>query len=73
MTLGPRKRVPSLTLVRGTPVPGEATGHDRDDTGGPQPREIDWSILMAHAQTGDSDAYRRLLEEIGRASCRGRV
>jgi RNA polymerase sigma-70 factor (ECF subfamily) len=27
-------------------------------------RDIDWSILMARAQSGDADAYRRLLEEI---------
>jgi RNA polymerase sigma-70 factor (ECF subfamily) len=30
----------------------------------PTPHEIDWSILMARAQGGDSGAYRRLLEEI---------
>jgi RNA polymerase sigma-70 factor (ECF subfamily) len=27
-------------------------------------RELDWSILMARAQSGDRAAYRRLLEEI---------
>ena len=27
-------------------------------------RELDWSILMARAQSGDRDAYRRLLGEI---------
>ncbi len=27
-------------------------------------RGVDWSILMAHAQAGDQDAYRRLLQEI---------
>ena len=27
-------------------------------------RGVDWAILMAHAQSGDQDAYRRLLEEI---------
>ncbi len=27
-------------------------------------RGIDWSILMAHGQSGDQEAYRRLLEEI---------
>lgn len=64
MTFGPRKGAPPLTLVKGMRASAEATGHDRDGSGGPQPREIDWSILMAHAQAGDSDAYRRLLEEI---------
>lgn len=28
------------------------------------PPELDWSIMMAHAQAGDSDAYRRLLAGI---------
>ncbi len=27
-------------------------------------RELDWSILMAHAQDGEREAYRRLLGEI---------
>jgi RNA polymerase sigma-70 factor (ECF subfamily) len=27
-------------------------------------RELDWSTLMARAQGGDRDAYRRLLGEI---------
>lgn len=27
-------------------------------------RALDWSILMAHAQAGEHEAYRRLLEEI---------
>ncbi|HEY0274536.1 MAG TPA: sigma factor, partial [Paenirhodobacter sp.] len=25
---------------------------------------MDWSILMAHGQRGDADAYRRLLEDL---------
>lgn len=28
------------------------------------PRGVDWAILMAHAQSGERDAYRRLLKEI---------
>lgn len=28
------------------------------------PRDVDWAILMAHAQGGDREAYRRLLKEI---------
>ena len=27
-------------------------------------REVDWAILMAHAQAGDRAAYRRLLQEV---------
>lgn len=30
----------------------------------PAARELDWSILMAHAQAGEQAAYRRLLDEI---------
>ena len=43
---------PILKLVRGGPAPS------------PQVRELDWSILMARAQDGDANAYRRLLESI---------
>jgi RNA polymerase sigma-70 factor, ECF subfamily len=64
MTSGLRRRAPPLTLVKGVPDPGKATGHDREARGGPLPNELDWSILMARGQAGDSAAYRRLLEEI---------
>src|SRR5215475_6044626 len=30
----------------------------------PAVRDLEWSILMAHAQDGDSGAYHRLLEEV---------
>ncbi|MDG4885422.1 sigma-70 family RNA polymerase sigma factor [Mesorhizobium sp. WSM4884] len=43
---------PVLKLVRGVAAPS------------PQVRELDWSILMARAQDGDANAYRRLLESI---------
>ncbi|TPO10678.1 sigma-70 family RNA polymerase sigma factor [Mesorhizobium sp. B1-1-5] len=43
---------PALKLVR-----GEAALP-------PQVQELDWSILMARAQDGDANAYRRLLESI---------
>jgi RNA polymerase sigma-70 factor (ECF subfamily) len=43
---------PALKLVRGGTVPS------------PRVRELDWSILMARAQDGDANAYRRLLENI---------
>ena len=47
-----RKRREALTLVSDNlAVP-------------PVVRELDWSILMAHAQKGERDAYRRLLGEI---------
>ena len=51
-----RRAVTALTLV-------ERVGEERPDRAS-APREIDWSILMARAQGGDSVAYRRLLEEI---------
>lgn len=43
---------PVLKLVKGGSNPS------------PRVRELDWSILMARAQDGDADAYRRLLESI---------
>ncbi len=43
---------PVLKLVGGGTAPS------------PQVRELDWSILMARAQDGDANAYRRLLESI---------
>ena len=43
---------PVLKLVKGAAAPL------------PQVRELDWSILMARAQDGDANAYRRLLESI---------
>jgi RNA polymerase sigma-70 factor (ECF subfamily) len=49
----------------------DAAPHRREDpqaepAGGsiPKVRAVDWSILMAHAQSGDQQAYRQLLEEI---------
>jgi RNA polymerase sigma-70 factor (ECF subfamily) len=49
---GSRHRRQTLTLV--------------SDTTRAEPfvRELDWSILMAHAQDGEREAYRRLLGEI---------
>jgi RNA polymerase sigma factor (sigma-70 family) len=40
-----------------TPAPPNASHSPRD-------RDLDWSILMARGQRGESDAYCRLLEEI---------
>ena len=42
---------------------GEPQAEQVGATGG-KARGVDWSILMAHAQSGDQDAYRRLLAEI---------
>lgn len=47
-----RKRREKLTLVSDADRPPAAM------------HELDWSILMAHAQTGEREAYRRLLGEI---------
>lgn len=61
MTSGPPKRAPPLTVIEGSPsTGGDAFDFARDK----RPDSVDWSILMAHAQTGDATAYRRLLEEI---------
>ena len=51
-----RNRLPLLTVIRDDQQGGTA------QTG--SVRELDWSILMARAQGGDRDAYRRLLGEI---------
>jgi len=52
-----------LAVVAGNAA---ATGADADNASGARifARDLDWSILMARAQSGDADAYRRLLEEI---------
>ncbi len=51
MSLSKPGRGPALSLVK----EGMATR---------LPHELDWSVYMAHAQGGDREAYRRLLEEI---------
>jgi RNA polymerase sigma factor (sigma-70 family) len=65
MSPSPVNRVPLLTLVEGGAGP-TAPSPDPDGTrpAGAAAREVDWSILMAHAQGGNAEAYRRLLEEI---------
>lgn len=60
MPTGRPTGVPPLSLIKDEP---------KDEARGPAarpaaPRELDWSILMARAQSGDRDAYRRLLEEV---------
>lgn len=56
---------PPLTVITGGEhqAGGNAAGVP-DNADALRPREIDWSILMAHAQAGDSEAYRRLLSAI---------
>jgi len=51
--------VSSGTLAQGAADRGPGRG-----TPDAQSRALDWSILMAHAQAGEQDAYRRLLEEV---------
>jgi RNA polymerase sigma-70 factor, ECF subfamily len=54
-----------LTLIAAGPArqPHEAAAEHVGAVVG-KTRGVDWSILMAHAQAGDQDAYRRLLVEI---------
>ncbi len=60
-----RRRVPPLTLVEpssgGRDCSHTRIGLDRQASAA---NETDWSILMARAQAGDGEAYRRLLEQI---------
>jgi len=62
---GPRSRAP-LTVVKGAFTREDALGRSEHGSSGRSPaaRELEWSILMARAQDGDSGAYRRLLQEV---------
>jgi RNA polymerase sigma-70 factor (ECF subfamily) len=62
---GPRNRAP-LTVVKGAFTREDALGRSEHESGGMPPavHELEWSILMARAQDGDSGAYRRLLQEV---------
>src|SRR5438067_9838443 len=66
MASGSRDRIPPLTLVPSASTHAEAESSDRESTGGNEvgARDLDWSILMARAQGGDGEAYRRLLTDI---------
>lgn len=63
---GRRDRVPDLALVK--TAGGRRPAADGDgnfaDRAGPGQRDLDWSILMARAQAGESLAYRRLLADL---------
>lgn len=65
MTSDSRDRVPPLTLVPSVSTHAAAEGSDTRGSGPNEAgRELDWSILMARAQGGDGEAYRRLLTDI---------
>ncbi|MDE1175604.1 MAG: sigma-70 family RNA polymerase sigma factor [Edaphobacter sp.] len=42
----------------------ESSSGSAENAAYPEARDLDWSILMARAQDGDTEAYRRLLEQI---------
>jgi len=56
-----RDRNPALRLVASSASPGPEESVRAAPAALP---ELDWSILMARAQSGDRQAYRRLLDEI---------
>jgi RNA polymerase sigma-70 factor, ECF subfamily len=62
MSRVPKHHAPPLSLVS----EGSVSAPSSRETRGGRERlnEIDWSILMARAQSGDANAYLRLLEEI---------
>src|SRR5437879_3846446 len=66
MASGWRDRMTPLTIVPSASTHDEAESSYREITGGNEfaARDLDWSILMARAQGGDGEAYRRLLTEI---------
>ncbi len=65
MISGGNHRARSLTLVSGAaPSPEAAELEPGSRTTVAPARGLDWSILMAHAQGGEQEAYLRLLEEI---------
>ena len=57
-----RYRTP-LTLVADAAMRRDV-GAQAEEAIASRSRGVDWSILMAHAQSGDQEAYRRLLDEI---------
>src|SRR5438874_768913 len=65
MASGSHDRIPPLTLVPSASK-AEAESSDSESTGGSEvaARDLEWSILMARAQGGDGEAYRRLLTDI---------
>ena len=64
MASGSRDRVPPLTLVASAQAEAESRDAGGASGGEAAARDLDWSILMARAQSGDGEAYRRLLIDI---------
>jgi RNA polymerase sigma-70 factor (ECF subfamily) len=62
MVEAPRNNIRYLRLVADGAERGTASHNDAHQTS-PRIRDVDWTILMARAQDGDSAAYLRLLEE----------
>ncbi|TDN64024.1 sigma-70 family RNA polymerase sigma factor [Paraburkholderia sp. BL10I2N1] len=57
------RRATHIRLVRSSPAGTQPPDATRDEATRPD-GSPDWSVLMAHAQRGDRDAYRRLLQSI---------
>ena len=64
MPSGPRQRAGPLTLIDGPATQDEAAPDRKRAAALPSAADLDWSLLMAPAQRGDREAYRRLLDEI---------
>lgn len=58
------RRVPPLTVVQGSVGTGGPATHSEHEPRAAAHRDVEWSVLMARAQHGDGEAYRRLLEDI---------
>jgi RNA polymerase sigma factor (sigma-70 family) len=59
----PRGRIPPLSVVQGSG--GKDSGQQYQAlTIRAEARDLEWSILMARAQNGDGEAYRRLLNDV---------
>lgn len=61
-----RSRLPPLTVVEDARTGDNTAGREQRGSRGTPPAadDLEWSILMARAQSGDGEAYRRLLEAV---------
>lgn len=64
MASGSRDRVKPLSLVHAPHAEVATSKAEGADGIEPAARDLDWTILMARAQDGDGEAYRRLLSDI---------